>query len=157
MISDERRADKLLNKKWSFSKTITLICCLPLIIVLAAFLICLRLNYTLISAQIGQAVSSYSITQIDLNGFAYAIPSAAGLAGIAIAAYTNKGKLENSIKIRYTYIVKLLSIKKSMGLYRKEELINQIDDSIRQAESGSESTLSQAEVSADQEESSRVG
>ena len=132
----KKTTEKSTEKKITFSKFLAIFSCVLVVISLIDLLV---INSKLLSGE---------LITYDFTAFVYLIPSSFGLCAATFAFYYNKSKLENAIKIRYSYVTKLLELKKSMELYSKEELQYQIDNYINEAENGSDNQLSNAENSA---------
>ena len=127
------------NNKKEFSKGLAIFSC---VLVIFIFLDFLAVNDALISGK---------IEIYDFTGFMYAIPAACTLCTATIIFYFNKAKLENSIKIKYEYVEKLIRLKKKLNLYSKEELEEQIDLYIQEGEESPMNELSTAEENASKE------
>lgn len=125
--------------KKEFSKCLAIFSCILVIFVFVDFII---INYALISGK---------IETYDFTGFMYAIPSVCTLCTATIIFYFNKAKLENSIKIKFEYVEKLIRLKKRLKLYTKDELQSQIDNFISDGEESPMNEIKNAEENASQE------
>lgn len=131
--------DKKINKSASFSKVLAVFSCVILIFIFGDFF---YINHQVLSGQ---------VEYFDFTAFAYAIPSACALCGATFAFYYNKAKLENAVKIKFSYVEKLLQLKKDLGLYTNDELQMQLDTQIFAGEGSIDNSLNTAEMEADQD------
>ena len=97
----KKTTEKSTEKKITFSKFLAIFSCVLVIISLIDLLV---INSKLLSGE---------LITYDFTAFVYLIPSSFGLCAATFAFYYNKSKLENAIKIRYSYVTKLLELKKS--------------------------------------------
>lgn len=134
--------DEKLNKKWSYSKWLTIFSDGMVAVCFLVFFILL-----IISVVTGKYV--------DFSCFTYIVPSVCALAGATHIYYYNKEKFQNCMKIRFTYTEKLLYLKKQLNLYSKEELQYSIDNSIQSMESETEN-VAQNFISSSETEQSEI-
>ena len=92
----------------------------------------------------------------DLSFLAYLLPAAFVFAGLTHTFYYNKERFANCIKIRFEYIKQLLLFKLNSGLYTKEELIDQVDNAITQAEIEADALIASDINTAEQEQTNIV-
>ena len=90
--------------------------------------------------------------QFDLGFLAFLLPAAFVFAGLTHTFYYNKERFANCIKIRFEYIKELLMFKLNSGLYDKQELIQQIDGVISQAEMEADALISSDLATTEQEQ-----
>jgi len=131
-----------MKKSFSFSKVLCIFSMSALIYVLYKF------------GQIVNAKMNGTIS--DMSDVATVVCGAFVFTGLSVVFYYNKSRLENSIKIRYSFIEKLLHLKQKLGLYAKEELQQQIDGSIQGTEQETMDSISQSVSNADQEQENIV-
>lgn len=102
------------------------------------------------------SAAEYAGATPDLSFLAYLLPAAFVFAGLTHTFYYNKERFANCIKIRFEYIKQLLLFKLNSGLYTKEELIDQVDTAINQAEIEADALISNDISSAEQEQTNIV-
>lgn len=103
-----------------------------------------------------QADMGYNAILPDLNYLAFLLPAAFVFAGLTHTFYYNKERFANCIRIRFEYIKELLMFKLNSGLYDKQELINEIDNAISQAEIEADALITSDISTAEQEQENIV-
>lgn len=139
MIIQEFEANKKVNKSVSFSKFLAIFSCVIVVLIFGDFF---YINHQLLNKK---------IDFFDFTVFSYAIPSSCALCGATFAFYYNKAKLENAVKIKFSYVEKLLQLKKELRLYTNEELQMQLDNQICMGEGSIDNSLGMAETEAEQD------
>ena len=91
-------------------------------------------------------------TAPDLGFLAFLLPAAFVFAGLTHTFYYNKERFANCIKIRFEYIKQLLMFKLNSGLYQKDELVMQLDNTIAQAEMEADALVSSDIATTEQEQ-----